>query len=86
MPPPEMDLSPAPRNSLPSVDNEKQDATSEKPARESTGDALHRVDGQENAPPPLPFSKARCIALVATVSGASFVNASFLPSFKLDEC
>ncbi|KAJ8128665.1 hypothetical protein O1611_g4966 [Lasiodiplodia mahajangana] len=25
--------------------------------------------------PPLPFSKARCIALVATVTGASFLNA-----------
>ncbi|KAI0478222.1 major facilitator superfamily transporter [Xylaria cf. heliscus] len=29
--------------------------------------------GKEDAPP-LPFSKARCIALVATVTGASFLN------------
>ncbi|KAJ2985304.1 hypothetical protein NUW58_g5607 [Xylaria curta] len=29
--------------------------------------------GKED-PPPLPFSKARCIALVATVTGASFLN------------
>lgn len=27
---------------------------------------------------PLPFSKARCIALVATVTGASFMNVSYI--------
>ncbi|KAI1503195.1 drug resistance protein [Biscogniauxia marginata] len=33
------------------------------------------VDGDEQKRPPgLPFSKARCIALVATVTGASFLN------------
>ena len=31
-------------------------------------------DEEEKRPPGLPFSKARCIALVATVTGASFLN------------
>jgi hypothetical protein len=31
---------------------------------------------QEQEQPPLPFSKARCIALVATVTGAAFLNVS----------
>lgn len=30
----------------------------------------------QEQPPALPFSKARCIALVATVAGASFLNVS----------
>lgn len=30
----------------------------------------------QDQPPALPFSKARCIALVATVAGASFLNVS----------
>lgn len=33
-------------------------------------------DGEDNASG-LPFSKARCIALVATVTGAAFLNVSF---------
>lgn len=37
-----------------------------------TDDVSHDDDKQ----PPLPFSKARCIALVTTLTGASFLNAS----------
>lgn len=36
-------------------------------------------DGRAYEQPPLPFSKARCIALVATLTGASFLNASLAP-------
>lgn len=38
-----------------------------------TDDASKKNDDDQ---PPLPFSKARCIALVATLTGASFLNAS----------
>ncbi|KAI0966545.1 major facilitator superfamily transporter [Xylaria arbuscula] len=52
---------------------------------EKTGDAKIVADsseptsdvsesGKDDDEPPLPFSKARCIALVATVTGASFLN------------
>lgn len=33
-------------------------------------------DDDDDTKPTLPFSKARCIALVATVTGASFLNVS----------
>lgn len=46
-------------------------------------------DGKDEQPPPLPFSKARCIALVATVTGAAFLNVrpsiKLLPPFKSDD-
>lgn len=35
----------------------------------------------QDQPPALPFSKARCIALVATVAGASFLNVSSGPGY-----
>lgn len=52
---------------------------------EKTGDARTAGDRSEptadvaeleekDGKPPLPFSRARCIALVATVTGASFLN------------
>lgn len=37
--------------------------------------------GEEDAPA-LPFSKARCIALVATVTGASFLNVYFISMIR----
>ncbi|KAI1375595.1 drug resistance protein [Hypoxylon crocopeplum] len=41
----------------------------------SRQDVENAVDEDDDAPKPsLPFSKARCIALVATVTGASFLN------------
>lgn len=40
----------------------------------TNGDSAGNDDGERA----LPFSKARCIALVATVAGASFLNVSRL--------
>lgn len=40
--------------------------------RSDRGDEADKADEQ----PPLPFSKARCVALVATLTGASFLNVS----------
>lgn len=41
---------------------------------ESTSEAVSESGGGEQNEPSLPLSKARCIALVATVTGASFLN------------
>jgi hypothetical protein len=50
----------APSGTSQGTDTEQQDASQE----------VFEDDGEQ----PLPFSKARCIALVTTVAGASFVN------------
>lgn len=42
---------------------------------ESSDDDDHKDD--------LPLSKARCIALVATVTGASFLNVRTIPPFQI---
>jgi hypothetical protein len=48
---------------------------------ESTAAAIDQ-ESQDDEPIGLPFSKARCIALVATVAGASFLNVS-LAAFRI---
>lgn len=53
----------------------------------SVASSKHGSDGEDDQPP-LPFSKARCIALVATVTGAAFLNVSalaLLPSCERSE-
>ena len=54
----------------------------------SPAEQAEQVDDSESTDdsPPLPFSKARCIAVVATTTGASFMNVrltfpSTLPPF-----
>jgi hypothetical protein len=64
------------------VDNEKRafnlergletDTNNEEPAAESI------TEGSEDEQPKLPMSKARCIALVLTLTGAAFLNVSVL--------
>lgn len=44
------------------------------------GDAVEGEQNEDEKEPKLPFSKARCIALVATVTGASFMNVGLLPT------
>ena len=56
------------RSASPSVRNQEH----ANPANEEP----HDDDDDE---PKLPMSKARCIALVATVTGAAFLNVSCLP-------
>ncbi|KAK3390818.1 major facilitator superfamily-domain-containing protein [Podospora didyma] len=49
--------------------------TSDESVKSSQNVVVDNVDdGELDQPPPLPFSKGRCIALVATVTGASFLN------------
>lgn len=62
--------------------NEKEEATTS-PSAQGGGDNSETEDASNNLKidddqPPLPFSKARCIALVATLTGASFLNASLV--------
>ena len=44
--------------------------------------ATDNEQNQDEDKPQLPFSKARCIALVATVTGASFMNVSCPQIFR----
>lgn len=52
------------------VNNEKSTAQSQHEAETE--------DGKADEQPPLPFSRARCVALVATLTGASFLNVTQL--------
>ena len=65
----------------PTPDPEARPGSREKSAVEAqagvTDEEPEETDSIEN-PPPLPFSKARCIAIVVTTTGASFMNVSCL--------
>ncbi|TRX93746.1 hypothetical protein FHL15_005422 [Xylaria flabelliformis] len=65
----------APRSSIDRLENASAEQNGDEEiigvVPEPTSDVSE--SGKEDAPP-LPFSKARCIALVATVTGASFLN------------
>ncbi|KAI0186848.1 major facilitator superfamily-domain-containing protein [Xylaria flabelliformis] len=65
----------APRSSIDRLENPSVEQNGDEKiigvVPEPTSDVSE--SGKEDAPP-LPFSKARCIALVATVTGASFLN------------
>ena len=43
-------------------------------ANHNDGEGDEDISYKDDEQPPLPFSKARCIALVATLTGASFLN------------
>lgn len=51
-----------------------------------TTNVAQEIPHDDDEPPKsdLPFSKARCIALVATVTGASFLNVRVFPSLTMD--
>lgn len=57
--------------------NFPKDANHEKSTAQSQHEA-ETEDGKPDEQPPLPFSKARCVALVATLTGASFLNVTQL--------
>lgn len=77
------DVAPTSGKATSITDNEKRvntsDLTDEKNVAQPRNDSPN--DHGDESPkddeqPPLPFSKARCIALVATLTGASFLNVS----------
>jgi hypothetical protein len=49
-------------------------ATANKDKDNKDKDKSDSASSEDDAQPPLPMSKARCIALVATVAGAAFLN------------
>lgn len=51
-----------------------QDMEPREDEKARVSNAYDEEEGLEDAKPRLPFSKARCIALVATLTGASFLN------------
>lgn len=53
----------------------RREPTSEESSLSIVIEAAEEVEPYE--PPTLPFSKVRCIALVLTVTGASFINVSY---------
>ncbi|SPO04260.1 related to aminotriazole resistance protein [Cephalotrichum gorgonifer] len=61
-----------PAQHRPESDPEKSPA--EPHIRASDDDDVRDEEYSFDNPPPLPFSKARCIAIVATTTGASFMN------------
>jgi hypothetical protein len=66
-----------------SADLEKEktkpvDGAQRAPSASGTDSVIAEVDEQKSG---LPFSKLRCIALVLTVTGASFLNVSTTPLF-----
>jgi len=61
------------KNNISGVDIDvysERDVTTEKPE----DGARHEGTEQEELPPELPYSKARLIGLVVTVTGAAFLN------------
>lgn len=55
--------------------NTQCESSSDQPEAQDTGvQDLHDADNDLVSSPPLPASKARCIALVVTVTGATFLN------------
>ncbi len=65
----------APEPSLPQRDDQKKnDGTPSSEESEVSDVAEVTEDDNQNLTPGLPFSKARCIALVVVLAGASFLN------------